>query len=80
MLDPHELPITQKKVLLVLGKHEDEYLTTEQISKEGGVDVYRVKQAVYKFMDNDWVHIDSTGFKEKVTLSADGKSAYWEIR
>jgi len=31
-------------------------------------------------MDSDWVFIDSTGYKEKVTLSPDGRSAYWDIR
>lgn len=80
ILESDKLLPTQKKVLIVLGKHENEYLTADQISKESGVNSNHVKQAIYKFMDSDWVFIDSTGYKEKVTLSPDGRSAYWDIR
>ena len=52
MLELDKSTITQKKVLIVLGKHEKEYLTTDQISKESGVNAHHVKQAIYKFMDS----------------------------
>ena len=80
LLEPDKLSITQKKVLMVLGKHENEYLTTDQISKESGVNPHHVKLAIYKFMDSDWVFIDSTGYKEKVGVSPNGSSAYRDIR
>lgn len=78
-MDTKDLKITQRKVLLVLGKHKNEYLTKNQIIKESGVNINQLKQAIYKFMDNDWVFIDSSGYEEKVKISPEGMGAYLEI-
>jgi len=74
MNDISNLPKSQKRVLIILGKHEKEWLTVRQMVKESGVNTYHVKLAILKFMKNYMVFIGKRGYEETVTISPDGMS------
>lgn len=69
-----ELTITQKKVLKVLYESRNIDLKDREISKRSGVPMNHVKQALIKFIKNDYVYQPT--IDGEFMISADGESAY----
>lgn len=69
-----ELTSTQKRVLAVLYENRNTHLTPIQISKKSGVNIHHVKQALIKFMNNDYVYQPT--MNDEFLISPDGECAY----
>ncbi len=77
-MEVSDLTKTQRKVLKVLGDHEGEWLSKQQLNEKSGVNINHIELAIKKFLLNDLVHLHRK--RDIITISLEGMGVYRQLK